>query len=80
MLSIMAFPAVSTRGSRSLRSRAMKLDLPLPVRPQMAIFSPEFIVILMSRRAKLDVPSACSFVLLVKLDISYVTFAFCPYP
>jgi hypothetical protein len=28
-------------GSRSLRRRAKRLDLPLPVRPQIAIFSPE---------------------------------------
>ena len=32
------------------------LDLPLPVRPQMATFSPDLIVRWMSRRAKLGVP------------------------
>ena len=60
VLSIIALPAVSERGSRSLRRRAMMLDLPLPVRPQMATFSPELIVRWMSRRAKLGVPSVRS--------------------
>lgn len=57
MLSIIAFWAVSESGSRSFRRRAMRLDLPLPVRPQIAIFSPGLIVKWMLRRAKLDVPS-----------------------
>lgn len=35
----------------------MRLDFPLPVRPQIATFSPELIVRLMSRRAKLVVTS-----------------------
>jgi hypothetical protein len=48
------------RGSRSLSNRAMRLDLPLPVRPQMAIFSPARIVRLMSRRARLVVSVAWS--------------------
>lgn len=43
-----------------MRSRAIRLDLPLPVRPQMATFSPAVMVRLMSRRARLDVPSVWS--------------------
>lgn len=57
VLSIIAFPAVSGVGLRSLRRRAMRLDLPLPVRPQIATLSPVLIVRLMLRRAKLDVLS-----------------------
>lgn len=57
MLSMIAFPAVSGVGLRSLRSRAMRLDLPLPVRPQIATLSAVLIVRLILRRAKLDVLS-----------------------
>lgn len=47
----------------------MRLDLPLPVRPQMATFSPEVIVRLISRRAKLGVPSVWSSSLLGELAL-----------
>lgn len=50
---MMAFPAVSAVGSRSLRSRAIRLDLPLPVRPQMATFSPALIVRSIAQSARL---------------------------
>jgi hypothetical protein len=39
MSSIVMIPE---RGSSSLSSSAIRLDLPLPVRPQMATFSPAF--------------------------------------
>jgi hypothetical protein len=51
--SIIALWAVSGVGSRSLRRRAMRLDLPEPVRPQIATFSPEFMVRWMLLRASL---------------------------
>ena len=55
VLSIVAWSSVVERkGSSSLRRRARRLDLPLPVRPQMATFSPELMVRWMLRRARLE--------------------------
>lgn len=49
--SMNALPGEDGSGSRSLRRKARKLDLPLPVRPQMATFDPAGMVRVILRRA-----------------------------
>lgn len=49
--SISAVPTEEGRGSRSFSRKARRLDLPLPVRPQMANFDPAGMVRLTLRRA-----------------------------
>lgn len=51
MESMSAMPDEEGRGSRSLRMKASKLDLPLPVRPQMATLEPDGILREILRRA-----------------------------
>lgn len=51
MESMNAVPGEDGRGSRSLSRNARRLDLPLPVRPQIATFEPAGMVRVMLRRA-----------------------------
>lgn len=60
VLSMTIFPVLEESGSRSLSRREIRLDLPLPVRPQMATFSPDVMVRWMSRSARLDESSVWS--------------------
>lgn len=57
---MVTFSEVEEIGSRSLRIRATRLDFPLPVRPQIAIFSPDLTVNSIFRRARLSALSGWS--------------------
>ena len=73
--SIITFSAVVDSGSRSFRRRATRLDLPLPVRPQIAIFSLELMFSWMSRRARLVVVSSfCPSALIIQLALCLVVY------
>lgn len=50
-MEIWGSPVAVDRGSRILSRRARRLDLPLPVRPQMATFSPGWMVRVILSRA-----------------------------